>query len=140
MQTRPLAALAFAHPDFDAAAPGLAATGVGALALAEGPAAIRQAVLMLLSTMPGERVRRPRYGCALHRLAFAPNDDTTHGLAIHYVARALALWEPRVQVIGIDAMADPDRPEVMRVTLDYRIRRSGQTDQVALGVDLGAGG
>ena len=43
---------------------------------------------------------RPDYGCELHRLVFSPNDDTTAGLAIHYVRRALERWEPRVEVLS----------------------------------------
>ena len=42
---------------------------------------IRQAILLLFSTRPGERVMRPDYGCDIHRLVFSPNDDTTAGLA-----------------------------------------------------------
>ena len=44
---------------------------------------------------PGERVNRPRYGCHLFRLAFAPADDTTAGLAILSDARVMAAlgWE-----------------------------------------------
>ena len=53
----------------------------GRLAMVEGNAAVRQAIQMLLSTAPGERVMRPGYGCDLQRLVFAPNDDTTAGLA-----------------------------------------------------------
>ena len=51
-----------------------------------GDAAIRQSIILLLTTTPGERVMRPDYGCPLHRLMFQPNDATTAGLAIHYVA------------------------------------------------------
>jgi hypothetical protein len=51
-------------------------------------AAVRQSILLLLTTVPGERVMRPDYGCDLQKLVFSPNDATTHGLAIHYVRRA----------------------------------------------------
>ena len=60
-----------------------------ALATVEGDDAVRQAILLLLTTRPGERVMRRTYGSLLHRLVFAPNDDTTAGLAIHYVRQAL---------------------------------------------------
>ena len=87
--------IAFIHPDFDAAAgvPGLRITAAGRLATVTDAASIRQALLLLLSTRPGERVNRPTYGCHLFRLAFAPADDTTAGLAIHYVARAVEQFE-----------------------------------------------
>ena len=67
--------LRFVHPDFDAAAPsGLVLGPTGRPALVDGHASVRQALLILLSTNPGERVMRPRYGCDLHRLLVAPND------------------------------------------------------------------
>ena len=56
--------------------------------------AVRQALFLLLSTTPGERLMRPGYGSRLHRLVFAPNDDTTAGLAIHYVRQAIAAGSP----------------------------------------------
>jgi len=79
----------FLHPDFDPGASGLQLSPRGALALVEDEEAVRQALLLLLTTTPGERVMRPDYGCELARLVFAPNDDTTAGLAIHYVRRAV---------------------------------------------------
>ena len=59
---------------------GLRLTPAGGVKMLEGDAAIRQSIVVLLSTMPGERVMRPEYGCPLHRLMFAPNDATTAGL------------------------------------------------------------
>jgi len=67
--------------------------------MVDGDDSVRQAILLLLSTVPGERIMRPEYGCLIHQLVFSPNDATTAGLAIHYVQRALDLWEPRVDVV-----------------------------------------
>lgn len=64
---------------------GLGLTAAGGLAMTDGDETVRQALFLLLSTTPGERLMRPGYGSRLHRLVFAPNDDTTAGLAIHYV-------------------------------------------------------
>ncbi len=96
----------------------------GALAMVDGDEAIRQALILLLSTTPGERLMRPEYGSHLHRLVFAPNDDTTAGLAIHYVRQALPRWEPRVDVLHLDAGPDPERPEWLVIDLRYRVRAS----------------
>src|SRR5262245_66442213 len=78
-------AFQFVHPDFDVVEghPGLQSSPTGALATVEDEASVRQSILLLLSTAPGERVMRPDYGCDLRRLLFEPNDDTTAGLAIH---------------------------------------------------------
>jgi len=97
----------FVHPDVvlddGASSGGLQVTPRGRIEMVEGDESIRQSLLLLLSTSPGERVMRPDYGCSLRHLVFGPNDDTTAGLAIHYVRRAVERWEPRVEVLTVDA-------------------------------------
>jgi phage baseplate assembly protein W len=134
--------IAFIHPDFDAAAgvPGLRITPSGRLATVTDAASIRQALLLLLSTRPGERVNRPTYGCHLFRLAFAPADDTTAGLAIHYVARAVAQWERRITVLSLDASRSPEDPEVLEVRLKYRVRTTQLEDEIAIALPVESGG
>jgi len=129
----------FAHPDLDEAPAGMRVGPTGAPELVDGVEAVRQAVLLLLSTTPGERVMRPDYGCDLHRLLFAPNDDTTAGLAIHYVRRALERWEPRVAVLRVDANRHPDRPGVLEVSVDYQVRAAQRRDQVVVALELDEG-
>ena len=82
--------------------------------MVEDDASIRQSLLLLLSTSPGERVMRPDYGCSLRRLVFAPNDDTTAGLAIHYVRQAVERWEPRVEILASMPVATRSIPERLR--------------------------
>jgi hypothetical protein len=115
---------------------GLTVTPTGRLATVEGDDAVRQAILLLLTTRPGERVMRPTYGSMLHRLVFAPNDATTAGLAIHYVRQALARWEPRVEVLRVDAGADADDPEQLVVELTYRVRASQSVTVLQVPVEL----
>lgn len=115
---------------------GLGVTPTGGLAMVEGDASVRQAILLLLSTRPGERLMRPTYGSHLHRLIFAPNDQTTAGLAIHYVREAIERWEPRVQILAIDADADPDVPGRLTVELRYLVRASLSTETVHYRLDL----
>ena len=88
----------------------------GKLATAQAETKIEQAIWLILSTAKRERVMRPDYGCELHRLIFSPNDDTTAGLAIHYVRRAVERWEPRIEILRLEAgrnEADPGRLEVL---------------------------
>jgi phage baseplate assembly protein W len=119
------AAFRFLGGRFDTAdSGGLAVTATGAVSMVEADESVRQAILLLLATTPGERLLRPEYGSYLHRLLFAPNDHTTAGLAIHYVRSALGTWEPRVEIVELDAGADPDHPERLVITLRYRVRAS----------------
>jgi Bacteriophage baseplate protein W len=115
---------------------GLALTSAGGVAMTDGDLSVRQALLLLLSTTPGERVMRPGYGSRLHRLVFAANDETTAGLAIHYVYEAIRRWEPRVEVIDVDAGADPDDAWRLLIHLDYRVKASLAMGTVNFSVDL----
>jgi uncharacterized protein len=115
---------------------GLTLDPTGALATIEGDDAIRQAIFMLLTTRVGERVMRPAYGSLLHRLVFAPNDDTTAGLAIHYVRQAIARWERRVEILDVDAGPDPDGHDRLVIVLRYRVRATQSTSVIELPVAL----
>lgn len=140
MKPPTLRAFRFVHPDFDAGeAPGLGLSPRGGAAMVEEDAAVRQSLLILFSTLPGERVMRPEYGCNLQRLVFAPNDDTTAGLAIHYVRQAIARFEPRVKILRLDAGRHPQASELLEIRLDYRLRADHSAGSISFAIDLGAG-
>lgn len=129
----------FSHPDLHQESIGLSLTPRGGIAMLEDRDSIKQAILLLLSTVPGERVMRPTYGCHLHRLVFSPNDGTTAGLAIHYVRRAIDLWEPRIDILHLDAAPAPEAPEQLMISLTYRVRATQQRDTLAFSFNLTGG-
>ena len=128
----------FDHPDIDAPEDdaGLVVNSHGAISMVKDDAVIRQAILLLLSTLPGERVMRPRYGCELRKLIFSPNDDTTAGLAIHYVRQALRFWEPRIEILRLDANKDSSASERLNITLEYRVKTTRRTGQLNVSMNL----
>lgn len=134
-------AWSFAHPDFlhPNAPTGLEISAGGGIRMVSEDLSVRQAILMLLTTVPGERVMRPDYGCSLDKLAFMPNDATTHGLAIHFVRQALERWERRIEILKLDAGSNPDDPTRIDIFLDYRVRRTLGRDQLLFGYPLVAG-
>ncbi len=131
----------FLYPDIDATAEfaGLTLSPRGGIDMVQDRDSVRQAILLLLSTVPGERVMRPSYGCLLHRLVFSPNDDTTAGLAIHYVRRALERWEPRIVIISLDAGRNADDPERLDILLEYRVKVLQWTETLAFTFNLAGG-
>lgn len=94
----------------------------GRVGLISGVRAVDQAILMLLMTPKGQRVMRPEYGCQIHDLIFAPNDASTLGLASYYVHEALTVWEPRIELLDVDADIDPGHPERIVISIQYRLR------------------
>lgn len=148
MTGRRFRALRFVHPDVldgPGGRSGLQLAPQGGLATVHDAEAVRQALLLLITTRPGERLNRPGYGCDLHRLVFSPVDDTTAGLAIHYVRQAVQRWEPRVEVLDVDAEpvespAGDDRGTELGLRLTYRVRLTRDVDLLSLAVPLTAGG
>jgi hypothetical protein len=94
----------------------------GEIALVRGETDIEQSIRIILETSPGERVMRPEFGCRAKELLFAPRDSSTAGLMAYYVRRALRRWEPRIEVLDVEALPDPDRDGVLLVEVNYEVR------------------
>ncbi|UOQ64809.1 GPW/gp25 family protein [Hymenobacter volaticus] len=53
---------------------------------------VRQMMLQVLFTNPGERINRPDFGCGIRRMVFAPNSDATASLSEVLITQALDRW------------------------------------------------
>lgn len=93
----------------------------GRLAMVSGVQAVQQSILMILMTPKGQRVMRPEFGCQIHELLFAPNDASTLGLASYYVHEALSTWEPRIELVKVEANVDPAFAERIIIGIEYRL-------------------
>ena len=100
----------------------LALTPAGALALSPYEEDIKEAIRIILGTIPGERLMHPDFGCNIHDLVFAPNNASTVGLARFYVEDALNRWEPRIELEEVEVQADPANRERLLINISYRVR------------------
>jgi phage baseplate assembly protein W len=98
----------------------------GQVAMSEFEENIRQSITIILGTRPGERQMLPKFGCRIHELLFAPNTPVTARRAKRYVEEALAMWEPRIEVI--DVRSEPDPAGAIRLQVIYRIPSTGATE------------
>lgn len=96
--------------------------GRGGISLARGESDIDQAIRIILGTAKGERRMRPNFGCAIHDLLFAPNDETTWGLARYAVEEALGWWEPRIDIVELNVRASREEANRMDIRIQYRVR------------------
>lgn len=82
---------------------------------------VRQALFIILGTAPGERIHRKDFGCRIHDLMFAPNNDITAARAEVFCEEAIYKYEPRVDKVVCRAAANPDEPNRLDVRIEYVI-------------------
>jgi len=97
-------------------------TSSGKVALSQHEDDIREAILIILGTARGERVMRPDFGCGIHDLVFAPINTATITLVQNTVREALTVYEPRIDLIKVEALADMAEEGKLLVNIDYSVR------------------
>ena len=65
---------------------------------------------------------RPDFGCGLHDAVFGVNDAGTANAIARAVREALAVWEPRINVLDVYAAPDTAQPNQLLIEINYQIR------------------
>jgi len=100
---------------------------LGGTGMSEEDANIRQSMMLILGTAPGERLFRPEFGCAIHDILFEPNTMLTAAKIEYEVKRSLLAFEPRISDVEVKAAPDDDEPSRMNVSISYVIRKTNTT-------------
>jgi len=98
-------------PAFDAAS--------GAVTMAEGIDDIAQSLEILLSTIPGERVMQPKYGCHLGELVFESLNTGMKTLIKDRIATSILYFEPRIEVERIELDDSRQNEGLVLIEIDY---------------------
>ena len=96
----------------------------GATATAGEDDHVRDLIMQVLFTNPGERVNRPEFGCGLRSLVFLPNSSSLAAATQALVKGALQTWLERE--IHVEAVQIEPRDERLEVTVAYRRRAGGE--------------
>lgn len=87
---------------------------------ADDTAHVRDELLQLLLTGPGERLLLPEFGGGVRRLVFEPASETLRGVVKARITSGLSRWlGHRLTVEFIDVTFDPSTA-VLEVTVRYR--------------------
>src|SRR6266566_1969890 len=100
----------------------IGADASGALAVSEAEDKIRESVLLILSTVAGERQMRPDFGSRIQDQVFAPVRAATMSKLAFNLQESLINWEPRIDVMNVGVQPDPAEDGVLLVSIDYKIR------------------
>jgi phage baseplate assembly protein W len=102
----------------------------GRVAAVEYEEDIRQSILIILETAPGERVMRPNFGCGIHELVFAAIDSTTLQRVRSLVEEALRRFEARIDVMSVEVDPAVAADGRLQVELEYRVRLTNQVNNL----------
>lgn len=105
-------------------------TDNGRVAISRTGDNIRQSVLIILMTEPGERMVCPEFGTRLHQFLFESLDSQTEEMICREVRQSLRRWEKRIQVTQVAANIRHGRQGELRVTVTYRILDGEEEDKV----------
>ncbi len=88
---------------------------------------LRDMIMLVLFTAPGERVNRPEFGCGVAQLVFAPNSDALAATTEQLVHGALIRWLDPVMIVRAVQVTSDDATLTIAVT--YSARDTGETRQ-----------
>ena len=100
----------------------LQVTADGKIARSRYEQRIEESIYLILSTARGERVMLPDFGCGIHDLVFAPKSPMALTLIVDGVRQALVAYEPRIDVLDVDAESTTEQPNLLLIHINYRIR------------------
>ena len=92
--------------------------------MVSGLSDIRESLQILFSTAQGERVMLPEYGCDLWRMVFHGLTTTLTTQLRDMVEQAIVLWEPRIDVLSVEATPDPGRDSLVNIEIEFVVRRT----------------
>lgn len=78
--------------------------------------AIKNSLINIFNTIPGQRFLIPEFGCDLYGYLFEPVTDMTGRMIARTVLQAIQRWEPRVVVSKVNVEGFPDDHEY-RITV-----------------------
>jgi hypothetical protein len=94
----------------------------GAVALTNEENELVQAIYIILSTAPGERVMRPDFGCRIHEYIFAPANTSTAAAVEQVVRAALDRWEPRIILTEVTVTPSPETYGMLMIELNFTVK------------------
>ena len=109
----------------------------GRMSWTQDDQSVREVMLNILLTRPGERLQRPDFGAGLLNFTHQPNNETTRNLIAGVVRKSLERWETRVIVEAVEVAPSPTSLADVHINIRYRMRFSPLPAELGFTFDLG---
>jgi uncharacterized protein len=96
---------------------------------------LRDLILQVLFTNPGERVNLPEFGVGVQRLVFAPSNETLRTSAQFLITTNLQRWlGDRITVGEVIVSSEPGFEHVVSIEIEYTVKATQQQQSVQIQV------
>src|SRR6516225_8543955 len=96
---------------------------------------LRDLILQVLFTSPGERVNLPEFGVGVQRLVFEPSNETLRSSAQFLITTNLQHWlGDRINVEQVNVASDPGDESTVRIEIIYTAIATQQRASVTVQV------
>jgi len=96
---------------------------------------LRDLILQVLFTNPGERVNLPEFGVGVQRLVFAPNSDALRSSTQFLVNANLQRWlGDRINVEQVNVSSEPGYEETVTIEIVYTLKATQERQRVQVQV------
>jgi phage baseplate assembly protein W len=102
------------------------------LDVSSGAPHVEEALVIILRTLVGSRVMRPRFGAGVDRYVFEPRTAEVCYRLADDVRRALVIGEPRVIIDSVTAVPAGTADERIDVSIEYRIDRHRRPESLVV--------
>lgn len=91
---------------------------------------IGESLKILLSTVPGERIMQPTYGCGLHAMVFETINESTITELKDIIERAVLFFEPRITLESVDIDTEESLEGRLKIQLNYTVRKTNTRSNI----------
>ena len=96
---------------------------------------LRDLILQVLFTNPGERVNLPEFGAGVQRLVFAPNNETLRTSAQFLISTNLQRWlGDRINVEQVNVSSEAGVEHLVTIEIAYTVKATQQRQIVQVQV------
>ena len=89
---------------------------------------LNQDIQLLIATVPGERVQRPEFGCALYTKLW-DNIDQVASEGLKDIKEAIDNYEPRVDLVSVNSRIFRDEGRVL-FAIEYSIKDTNTVENL----------
>jgi phage baseplate assembly protein W len=94
---------------------------------------LRDLILQVLFTEPGERVNLPEFGCGIKRLLFAPNSDILRATTQFVISQNLRRWlGDRIDLEQVAVSSEPNDESTVQIDITYIVKDGGARQRLGV--------